>query len=129
MKNIEEILIPFGFSFGILQDINTLLRLLEKNKISSSDFTKYIRDIKKENFKVAEDSRQKMIEAEKEWITVVPKCPNCNNILSLMPVNTVAANQTGDDHKSLWYCTKCDYERYNNETVKFIYRSLIKEGV
>ena len=127
MKEIEKILIPFGFSFGVLQDVSTLLRIFEVEKISSRDFDQYIEKIKQDTELAILERKQMIEEDKKKWQEIAPKCPKCKTSLFLTSVNTRANNQTEDESKSLWYCTNCDYENYNIETVEIIYKSLLRK--
>ena len=47
-------------------------------------------------------------------------CPDCLELMSLLPVNTSPGTQTGDlTDKSVWLCrnSKCMFTIYNKETV------------
>lgn len=105
MKNIEELLQPF--SFGQLQDMSTLLQSLENYGISTGDFREYVRQ---EKFKKTGINRN------------ILKCPNCQSLINLYPVNTTPANQTGDNSKSVWVCLKCHFEKFNTESLQEVIR-------
>ena len=118
MPLIEKLLEPFGFTFGQLQDIITLLDHLEKNNVSVEEFTEYV-----ENEKIERVKKQKIFEKEQkksieEWQKIALKCPECNTIMGLYPVNTHTGDQTGDESKSMWQCPKCWHDEYSTKTIQ-----------
>lgn len=59
------------------------------------------------------------VKAREEWLSRLPKCPDCEAPLNPYPINTSPGNQVGGSFKSMWMCSKwCGYEKYNNTTVQ-----------
>lgn len=109
MKTIEKLLEPFGFTFGQLQDMVTLLEHLEKNAVPIESFIKYVKEkkIKKTKTTSCDQGKRNTL-----------KCPECNTAMNLFPVNTSPRDQTGDDSKSVWICPKCWHDEYSTKSIK-----------
>lgn len=99
---------PFGL--GKWQDfLNQLSWLKENNiqvesvKILLEEYRKKMEEEKLEGYKVLENT---------------PRCPACNSIFQLLPVNDSPATQTGDDSKSVWLCRQCGEATYSTKTIE-----------
>jgi len=107
---MEKLLEPFGFSFGRLQDIATLIKQLKRNHIPVIKFVEYVEQEKTNRAKINKSNK-------KRWEQNTLKCPDCQSPMNLFPVNTVPGDQTGDGSQSVWMCPKCGETVYNLETV------------
>jgi len=90
MKNLLE---PFGFGFGELQNIANLLTLMERNNISLDDFKVFI-----------EEKRLEMAKKDAEATAHLKKCPICESIMIPSKVNNSPQSMTGDDSKIVHTC-------------------------
>lgn len=115
---IEKLLLPFGFSFGQLQDISTLLKHLEKNNVSIKDFIEYIAELKIKEAENREHNKKIAKKHKEQWQKIALKCPECNTTMNLYPVNTHTGDQTGDGSKSMWQCPKCWYDEYSTKSIR-----------
>lgn len=111
---IKKLLEPFGFTFGQLQDISTLLKGFERDNISIEDFIEYIEDQKKQRIKSIELQK----ESQKEWEKRALKCPECKTVMRLYPVNTNPKDRVGNDLRSQWLCPKCWYNEFSTKTTR-----------
>jgi len=120
MKNIDKLLEPFGFTFGQLQDVGTLLKSLKNNNIKNltiDEFINYIEKKKTERSKTETNLEELLNKQQERWDQKTLKCPECKSPMNLLPVNTNRRNQTGDDSKSQWLCQKCWHDEYSTKTV------------
>lgn len=115
---MEKLLEPFGFTFGQLQDIATLLNHLEINNVSIEVFIEYVEDQKKERVKSIKEQRINLKTAKEKWQRIALKCPECNTAMSLYPVNSQTGDQAGDGLNSQWQCPKCWYDEYSTKTIR-----------
>ena len=82
-----------GFPFGFLQDVVTLLGVLESKGISLEELRTYVRE-RQEKIR---SSLRKFKEQKEEFLKEAHKCPLCGALLLLAPV-TIAegpANRNG----------------------------------
>jgi len=115
---IKRLLIPFGFSFGQLQDIATLLRHLERNNVSVGDYLEYIEQIKIEQAKNKKFNKERFTKLKELWNKNALKCPECSTVMNLYPVNTNPRDQVEGNFSSQWLCPKCQYEWFSNRNIK-----------
>ena len=117
MKDIKDIIEPFGFSLGTLQSIATLLKYLKKTDTSIEDFIKFVEEEKAEFIKNTELYKKQHAQSVEAWKKVALKCSECGATMNLFPVNTHKGNQVEGDFKSMWMCSKCWHEEYTEKTV------------
>jgi hypothetical protein len=114
---IEKILEPFGYTFGQLQDLLTLLKLLKRDNISIEEMIYYLEGIRKDKGQVG---KPKQIELS---------CPECSGSMSLFRVNDMARTQVGEGLKSQVVCSKCSYEKFSDKNIQTWYKELTKHLV
>lgn len=102
---MKKLLEPFGFNFGQLQDIATLLGQLDRQGFSFDDLKDYI---EKEKIRKIGETLGK-----KDWTKFAPKCKECNEAMRPYSVNTNPRDQVGGDHKTQWVCFACGHEEFS----------------
>lgn len=117
---IEKILDVF--SFGKLQDTVTILTLLKQNNITISRFIEFVEEKKIESVKLNKEKKELEEKGRDEWREIALRCPQCQEVMGLLSVNTQPGDQTGDDSKSVWLCTNinCSETIYSKKTIKEI---------
>lgn len=113
-----KLLEPFGFTFGQLQDISTLLKHLEKNNVSIEAFIDYIEEQKKEKVKAEKQNKEQGKKDKAQWDKNALKCSECKTTMNLYPVNFTPRDQVGGDFNSQWLCPNCGYEEYSTKTIR-----------
>lgn len=121
---MQKILEPFGFSFGQLQDIATMLKQLRLNHISMVEFIKHVEEMKVVKTNISKINTEEFKQLTLKWEDRALKCPECSNTMSLFPVNTRPDNQTGDNSKSQWFCQKCWSTVYSTKTINEILKEI-----
>lgn len=98
-----------AFVFREHQNFVTYLLTLEQKGLTIADAKNYV--------KLKSEEIQKRKNHAGEPIT--RNCI-CKALMLLLPVNTIPANQTGDDSKSVWICQNrnCLKAIYNKETIE-----------
>ena len=100
-----------GFGFGLLQDVDNLLRTLEKFEIGFEEFREYVTLLKEPRFhhRDAKEAREKL------WVGRLPRCPSDGQPLQI---------RAAGEGESIWFCRKCDYSSYNDKPWYEILREL-----
>lgn len=114
------------FSFGKLQDLVTLLNLIEERGITVEEVRNYVsKEREKMEFRTA--AIQKLTEKRMmEWEKIAKRCPECGSVLALSPINAPQGKANIHGYKSLWFCPKgdCIYEKFEKKSVKKILKEL-----
>jgi len=112
-----NILSPFSFTFGQLQDIVALIQHLDKNDVTIEKFVSYVQERKLEMVEAEKIAAANLQKQRDKWALRALKCPACETPMNVAPVNTAPGDQTGDDSKSVWMCHNCWETVYNLETI------------
>lgn len=108
-----------SFTFGQLQDAATLIKTLERNGISTSDFLAYVDDEKRRRVQ----ARERRAEINRR----LPKCPTCGIPMVLREVHPPdpGIGDPGDPSEgSHWTCPKCRFGRYDPRPILEIRKSI-----
>ncbi len=120
-----------GFGFGKLQDIITLKKHLEKHEYTIDDVECYVQWKKDAILKAQEEQMKKhkeKVKPSKDALTkVLPKCPQCNALLEIIPVRVKEGRQNVHGYKSVLRCFNgdCVYEKYGREPALDIVKGLV----
>lgn len=89
------------FSFSQLQNFVTLIQILENENITIAELQEYVE--RKKLFLIEQNQRhrERNINEITQWERNAKKCPQCQSIMGLMPVNTMPSNQVGGEWKSI----------------------------
>lgn len=114
------------FSFGMLQDLRTLLGKMEKEGVSVPEFKKYMKVRVKEGARLYRELRKDGEKRRKEWEKITRKCPQCKKPLYLRAIKTPEGKANVKGWKSLWYCIseECTFEEYSKRKTADIIEDL-----
>ena len=129
MSDIEYKLRVFGF--GLLQDLVSLVGVLEREEISFEDVKQYIKD-RQTQLKEANLSMQKANkEARERWEKNTRRCPTCMKPLALRPINAPKGKGNREGYTCHWFCLgeKCMFEEYTHEDFKKVYQRIMEGEV
>ena len=107
------------FSFAQLQNFITLIGILETENISIAELKEFVERKKLSLIEQNQKQRQRDINEITQWERYAKKCPQCQSIMGLIPVNSMPSNQVGDEWKSMWFCPdwrSCGYEELSKES-------------
>jgi len=113
------------FSFKQHQDVLTYLGHLEANGWTIEDARDWVQGEKDRMQKQSEHSNNQ----RKKAYEPLPRCPECQSPVWLLPVNTGPGDQTGDDSKSMMLCSnkECMHTIYSEKTVQEQAKELTKK--
>lgn len=124
MRDIGKIFAAFDLQFGRRQDFITFLIHIRNNNIDIDEIIDYFEKLKR-----VERKKERQREQEyNQWNKNALRCPKCKTMMRLYSVNTYKGDQTGDNSKSQWFCSKCWYDEYSTKTVEEWTKKLI-DGV
>lgn len=130
-KKYEEIAVKLSvFSFGKLQSLVTLDKLLKKEGITLADVKGFVEYTKK-SYEQAEKARIKAVEMmTKRWNKNAPKCPVCNSPLGLKKIKEKKGKGNVKGYTCLWFCKEeeCLYEKYSYEDFQKAYKKIMGGG-
>jgi len=114
-----------AFSLGQHQDILTYLIHLKNKGWTIEDAKKWVKNKQEEMVKQSVDLKRQREKA----LASLPKCPDCQSPLWILPVNTGPGDQTGDDSKSMTLCMnrECMHTEYSTKTVQEQMKELSKK--
>lgn len=114
-----------AFSFNQHQDVLTYLAHLEAKGWTLEDAREWTQSQKETIVRHAKASK----EDQKKAYASLPKCPECQSLFWVLPVNTGPGDQTGDDSKSMRLCMnkECMYAEYSTKTVQEQMKELSKK--
>jgi len=116
-KQIEAILSPWNLA--TIQMSLQIQRRLDKMGISWDDVAKYI--------EAEKEKRQSHLDV-KTFLFSGVTCPSCKGFMQLYVVNTQPNNMIGGDHKSQWYCSKCDVSIFQLNSAREEIERVSKRG-
>ena len=121
---LEHIFRAYGLSD--LQDLVSLLHVLESNNVTSEEFKRWVRQKRitmasRYGKRVKHLTRAERRRNQKIMKRFLPYCPTCNKPMFLRP-------DPDDDNGSYWACAKCRYSMYDNRSTSAIMRE-IEEGL
>ena len=110
------------YSFGQHQDFLTYLFHLEATGWTIEDAREWVAGEKERMGQQSANAKKQ----HEEYIASLPKCPDCQAPMQILPVNTRPGDQTGDDSKSMLLCSnkECMNTIYNQQTVQDIMKEL-----
>ena len=116
MKNIEKILTPFNLTFGDKQDLLTILQTIEGSGFAMVEIIVYLEDLKQNRIEATRQAEKDKIAYEATLL----KCPECQTLMTLRPINIDPSTQTGDNSKTVWLCPnlKCMRTEYSEKTLE-----------
>lgn len=125
VSDIEHKLRVFGFS--LLQDLVSLVGVLEREEISLEDVKQYIRD-RQTQLKEVKLSIQKANEKARErWEKNTRGCPTCMKPLALRPISIPKGKGNREGYTCHWFCTEetCNFEEYTHKNFQEIYKKIM----
>ena len=90
-----------GYQLRDLQSFRNILISLDGSGFSIAEALKYIHYL---TFANDRDAYKR-------------KCPECDNLMSLYPVNTNNSNRVGGKYRCQWYCHSCSHSIFIKRTV------------
>jgi len=117
------------FSYGLLQDMVTLWKLMDRENITREEVETFVASVNK-NAQLSLKLKNVTKEQAEKITALQQKCPECGSKLNLIPIT--AENETGN--RSVWRCSKCKgcskkytktekectYERFDKRELKEI---------
>ena len=116
------------FDFKRLQELVTLFKVLEREKLSLEDVKDYIknfyemRKIQRAKYDALAEARQKL------WDKNARKCPNCEKPLMARRVGIPKGKANIKGYTCHWFCPseKCTFEEYTKEDFKEVYKKIME---
>jgi hypothetical protein len=118
MKSFEKLEV---FAFSQLQNFVTLIHILENENITIGELQEYVERKKLFFIEQERKKRERNINELKQWERYAKKCPQCQSVMGLTPVNSMPSNQVGGEWKSMWFCPdwrSCGYEELSKESYR-----------
>lgn len=114
-----------AFSFKQHQDVLTYLAHLKAKGWTIDDAREWIKREREKRVKLSMASKKQ----QKKALAALPKCPECESPLQILPVNTGPGDRTGDDSKSMKLCMnkECMHTQYSTKTVQEQIKELSKK--
>jgi len=115
---MKELLDPYSFTFGQLQDIASFMQNLHNSNISMIEFIKYIEQEKKKIAVMGKINQAQRIKSKGLWDKNALKCPVCGSAMNLYPVNSSKGDKIGGVYKSQWQCPECYHDIFSNKQIR-----------
>ena len=116
------------FGFDGLQNLVTLFKILEREKISVDEVTDYVKYTVEANRKKIEQFEKKAKEMQIVWKKNSRGCPTCMKPLAARAINIPKGKQNLKGYTCYWFCQgeNCNFEEYTHEDFKEIYTKIMK---
>lgn len=112
-----------AFSFGQIQDCVSLLSVLERHDLSTTDLRKFVSDERQLRVQGRERMNARQMTIERR----LPKCPTCGIPMVLREVRPPdpGIGDPGDPSEGThWTCLKCRFGRYDRRTIQEVRKSI-----
>jgi uncharacterized protein with PIN domain len=117
IANFEQKMLAYDFRAH--QRFQTYLRTLEQHGLTIEDATEYVKH-----------KREELVELERASYAgleqIMPRCPECSNVLMLRPVRQPQGPANVYGWRSCFECPECAYERYSKHRPEDVIKDLYK---
>ena len=115
------------FGFDGLQNLVTLLRILEREQISLDEVISYVEFTVEINRKRTEDYTKRSKQMQLTWQKNTRKCLECKSPLNAKPITIPKGKGNINGYSCHWFCSseECTYEKYTHENYSEIYKKIM----
>lgn len=116
------------FSFGRLQDLANLYKLLKREDVSLKELENYLKAVVKRQKRTAATMEKLFRKRKKEWNRRTRRCPTCMSPLLLRPITVPKGKGNVEGYTCLWYCSNetCLFEEYTKDNFIELYTKVIR---